>query len=332
MGAPMITDTPIWTCSARHSLKRAYGHVALMDQLVLGQWICLNRCDGRLLWERRFLRADTIVGVADDVIVASENRSDGPWTVDFGCYGISLQTGELLWVSHRNGIWGKIVRLFDYVPGFTNDLRDTAVAIRNGEVFCRSGRVLDIKTGKFLRRIRRADIPSHIWWGHRRLLDSALRFPREGESPPEPVRVADDCYVSRFPPQGVQRKIEPLEESDNASLYGTAADGTLKWQFRVSHAGYHSGSYPFRYLSPYFYFVVSDAPVTLPIRDDNPYVVRRNPGNWHALTLDARTGSVIQDVLLGHCEWEACIEDLDDNAVLFSIDGRSLAYHPRIKS
>ncbi len=316
----MITNSPTWSCTAKYSLTKWYGQVALLDDLVLGQWICIQRSNGHILWERGFWRPNAVVGVTDDVIVATETRSDGPWTCDFGCYGISLRTGELIWVSHRNGLWGKIVRLFDYIPAFTNELRDRATSVQDGVVFCESGRVLDVRTGAFLRRVPKAGLPSGVHWGFHKTLDPALRFPKSTEEPPPPAHVNDDCYVTRFPPPNLHRKIVPLDEGQNASLYGTTADGSLKWHFRVSQFGYHNSSSPLTFMPPFLYLVVSDSPVTVPIHPDKPYIVRPNPGNWHALTVDARTGSVVQDLLLGRCKDQARIQDVDDSGILFSLD------------
>src|SRR5262249_7436635 len=99
-----------------------------------------------------------VVGLTEDVAVASETRSDGPWTADFGCYGISLKTGDLLWASHAAGLWGRVLRLLDSVPFFTNDLRDTPARVRGNEVICNSGRVLDVHTGADLRRVPREEV------------------------------------------------------------------------------------------------------------------------------------------------------------------------------
>ena len=327
----MLEEEPRWTCAARGPVTQWYGHVILLDEFVLGQWVCIRRDDGTPLWERRFRRANTVAGVQNGVIVASEMPSDGPWTVDFGCYGIGLTTGRLLWVSHRDGLWGRVVRALDYVPGFTNELRDAPVRVYPDEVICRSGRVLDIHTGRLLRRVTRDEAARREADAtpDRRLLDPALRFSTSDAPAPPPVRVTEGCYVSRYPPSVLRRLIDPQEEEDKTTLYGLTADGAVTWCFRVAQPGYHSGTAPFRFACPYFYFVVSDAPVTVPVRAKNPRVRRYNPGRWHALTLDARTGAVVQDILLGPCEVRAKIEDIDDKAVLFSLDGRRLVYHAR---
>lgn len=148
----MIEPNPRWSFAADRSLIW-YGHTQLLSDRVIGPWFCLDRETGSLIWQRTFRRPNTIRGVSERVIVASETRSDGPWTADFGCYGICMKTGKLLWTSHAPGWWGRAVRLFDYIPGFTNELRDTPHHIRGSEVFCTSGRVVDLLTGTNLRRV-----------------------------------------------------------------------------------------------------------------------------------------------------------------------------------
>ncbi len=157
----MVNPTPQWSVTAHYSLTDWYGHVHLLPNKVLGQWICVDRLEGKILWEKRFARPNTICGVEQNVIVASEKRSDGPWTLDFGCYGISVETGKLLWTSHGQGSWGKLLRVCDFVPGSTNEFRDSPHHLENGECFCTSGRVLDVSTGADLRRVSPEEAQQH---------------------------------------------------------------------------------------------------------------------------------------------------------------------------
>src|SRR3954470_22795843 len=153
----MIEPDLIWTFGVRQRLTDGYGHVELLPHHVLGQWFCVDRATGRRAWERRFFRPNNVVGIADGVIVASEMRSDGPWTADFGCYGISLESGRLLWTSHADGWWGRFVRMLDFVPGFTNELRDAPVDVTGCRCTCGSGRVLDVRTGHTVRRLSKQE-------------------------------------------------------------------------------------------------------------------------------------------------------------------------------
>ncbi len=45
---------------------------------------------------------------------ATELRSDGPWTIAFGLYGISMKTGRYLWTSHARTFARHFVRMLDF--------------------------------------------------------------------------------------------------------------------------------------------------------------------------------------------------------------------------
>jgi hypothetical protein len=160
--AAMLEAMPAWTCTARYTLTQWYGHVHLLPGRALGQWLCIDRSDGHALWQKRFWRPNTIRNVADGVIIASETRSDGPWTLEFGCYGISLETGQLLWTVHARGMWGRLLRLLDFVPAFTNDLRDAPAFVQGSEVVCASGRLLDVRTGREKGRLPIEEVKKHV--------------------------------------------------------------------------------------------------------------------------------------------------------------------------
>jgi hypothetical protein len=300
------------------------------------------------LWDRRIRRADTIRGIQDGVIVASEMRSDGPWTLDFGCYGIDLETGTLLWVSHRDGLYGTIVRVLDYLPGFTNELRDSPHEIRAGEVVCKSGRVLDLRTGRLLRRMSRDALPPYrertdpAWRLYDTRPDRIIFIPLagkrgdrvEGESKPvPPVGVADGRFVSCRPPAGACDSAGRQPDATDIAMYGTDDSGLLTWVFRLSETGYHcqTNFFSCRLASLFVYLVVSEAEVYVPINPRKPRCVEYNPATWHVLAVDALTGKLVQDIILGHCdEQPARLEDVDEGGVLFSLDNRRLAYYERI--
>ena len=110
-------------------------------------------------------------------------------------------------------------------------------------------------------------------------------------------------------------------------LYGTDNRGMLTWAFPVSQTGYHYCR-SHRFAPPFVYFVVSEAEVYIPLKRRR---TRFNPARWHILTVDARTGKQVQDIILGHCnQHPARIEDVDENGALFSLDNRRLVYYERI--
>ena len=110
-------------------------------------------------------------------------------------------------------------------------------------------------------------------------------------------------------------------------LRGRARDGTDAWRFDLASTGYHAGSshYDHRLVSPHFYYLVAEAPLMEPIEPGNDKFVRWVASERHLLTLDVRTGALIQDVPLG--VWTQCsIEDADAQGVLLSFDTTVLSY------
>lgn len=137
-----------WTYSSRRPLTQWYGQVEYYGRYVIGQWFALDADSGAEFWSRTFRRPTTICGCAQDIIVASETRSDGPWTFDFGVYGIEAGTGVLRWNNHGGGLWGQILRCCDFAPLFTNEFRDAPLRVTDKYVTTRRGRMLDVQTGR----------------------------------------------------------------------------------------------------------------------------------------------------------------------------------------
>ena len=197
-----------WHFDARHHLYQWYGRVQIVGRHAVGQWFCVDLDSGRCLWERRLPRANTIRAIADGVIVASEMRSDGPWTADFGVYAIALESGELLWTSHREGLAGTVCKLLDHVPGFTNERRDRPNRVHDGEVLCESGRVLDLRSGRLLRRV--------------------------------PVEPTKSTPVAPPPPPapGELTVAGPTPEEHHRFVMSSARDGHEAWRFDIKETGH----------------------------------------------------------------------------------------------
>jgi hypothetical protein len=70
----------------------------LLGPYVVGQWFVLEAETGREHWSRRLRRPNTVRGVAHDVIIASEMRSDGPWTVVRSDYYSYRLAGDVIYV------------------------------------------------------------------------------------------------------------------------------------------------------------------------------------------------------------------------------------------
>jgi len=150
----MLATKPLWTYRSDKDLTQWYGHVHLLPDKAVGQWFAVDRSTGKCLWEKSYWRPNNICEITEDIILANETRSDGPWTLNFGCYALSLLTGELIWQWHGPGPWGWLVRQLDLVPEFTNELRPTFLGAKGSECFVTPNRVLDVHTGKMLRRER----------------------------------------------------------------------------------------------------------------------------------------------------------------------------------
>lgn len=315
----MIEHVPLWTFISKRPLTKWYGHVHLLPDRVVGQWFCADRVTGELDWQARLLRPNTICGFDSGVIVASEMRSDGPWTADFGCYGISLESGRLLWASHGSGIWGRIVRLLDFVPGFSNELRDTPHHVADGKVFCNSGRVLDVKTGKLLHRMDAKKIQSH-----EKQWSIGAEFAASGVERHHPrVKVADDMFLRHAQEtEGWQRgTLEIAAETES---------GDSLWTFSIKQLDRHICSY--RLFPPFLYMLVSDEPNSKP-HPTKKHLALPNPTRWHFVTLSIETGEVTQDFRLGDEKHvDLGIEDLDADGLLIIKDNKELAYYERTQN
>ncbi len=297
----MIDPSPRWEFTARYSLTKRFGHVRLLPDRVIGQWFSLDRSTGRRIWERLFLRPETVVGVSERVVVASG---------EFGVYGICSDTGHLLWTSHGAGLWGTFVRLLDFVPYFKNELADTPHHVEGGECVCLSGRVIDVRTGTTLRRIPRdqvrrmegAPLLPDIWVG-----DGARLSFRSGDGPNHQVRG--------------KLRLRMLRD-----------DGLTAWEFDIASTGRHLQSYRYAPPSgarrPFVYFVVSDEPNTSR-HPTQRHVALPHRTAYHLLTLDVTDGEIVQDILLGEADRESRIEDGDETGLLVSADGKQLRYFDR---
>jgi hypothetical protein len=319
----MLAEKPKWIFVSKKPVAQWYNHVHLLPNHVLGQWVCLARGTGELLWQRSLLRPNTICGVDSGVIVGSEMRSDGPWTFDFGCYGISLTDGRLLWTSHASGVWGPLLRLFDFVPSFTNEFRDTPHHVKDGRVFCNSGRVLDVLTGRTLERID----PQTIY-----ATSSA-------------ERTAEDCDESKTPYErnvfpignGLSLSRPSIEDQRTPEAWEVVAeseDGNELWRLPIRQlTPQKDGCYFGERLSmPFLYLTVSEGRFNKPHpkHPNQSVLVVPNPVPWRLFTIDARDGSVLQDLSMDFEKHDTCrIEDLDDRGLVVSLSSRKLLYFPR---
>ena len=314
----MIDREPAWRFTSDRQLTQWYGHVQLLPSCAIGQWFCVDRQSGDLKWQRQHFRANSICGFDSGVIVAYEMRSDGPWTAGFGCYGLSLESGELVWSSHGTGLIGKLSRILDFIPGFTNGLRDSPSIVADGKVFCSSGRILNVLNGELLSKIspyevRKMKPPQS---DARQLYDSHI-----GNSESN-VSIGD--LVLAHPSDGKQRGkwsiVAKTKEQD-------------AWRFDISQTGLHidGNYYSYRLATPYIYLVLSDESRYKP-HPTHPQTVVANPTRWHLLCLDVATGQIVQQVSLGDELLDECrIEDVDEHGLLIRRSSKELVYFRRVR-
>lgn len=312
----MLEKGPKWTFASKKSLTQWYGHVHLLPHHVVGQWFCLERTTGSPKWQRTFFRPNTIRAFDSGVIVASEMRSDGPWTADFGCYGISLEKGRLLWTSHGSGFWGRIVRLLDFLPGFTNELRDSPHHVEDGKLFCNSGRVIEVKTGKLLHKLAPTDVQSHEM-----PTSIGSEFARSGVERHHPrVDVGGGLFL---------RHAQEAEgwQQGTLEIAAETESGDKVWTFSIQQLDRHIGSY--HLVPPFIYLIVSNEPNTRPHPTKKHWALP-NPTLWHFVTLGLATGEPVQDFPLGDARLTNCrIEDVDECGILISTSKRTLMYFRR---
>lgn len=313
----MIDREPVWRFKSDRQLTQWYGHVQLLPSCAIGQWFCVDRQSGVLKWQHQHFRANSICGSDSGVIVAYEMRSDGPWTAGFGCYGLSLESGALIWASHGTGTIGKLSRLFDFIPGFTNGLRDSPSIVADGKVFCSSGRVLNVLSGKTVSQIspdevrKMKPLPSDAW----RLYDSSI-----GNSESN-VSIGD--LVLAHPSDGKHR--------GKWSIIAKTKEQDVAWRFDINQTGLHidGNYYSYRLAIPNIYLILSDESRYKP-HPVRPQTVVANPSRWHLLCLDVATGQVVQHVSLGDELLDECrIEDVDEHGLLVGKSSRELVYFRR---
>jgi hypothetical protein len=316
----MLNEKPLWIVAPEKPLTQWYGHVNLLPKHVLGQWLCIDRATGQVKWQQSFFRPNTIAGVDSGVIVASEMRSDGPWTANFGCYGMSLEDGQMLWTSHSTGLWGSLGRLLDFVPGLTNEFRDTPHHVDDGKVFCDSGRVLDVKSGRLVQKV-----DPEVIWAREKPVSLAMQFYTSGRERTHPGVPIGHGLVLRHaqPAGGLQRGIFEIAAETDA--------GNPVWRFSIAELGRYidSNFYSYRLVPPFLYFIVSDEPRSKP-HPTKSYYVLPNPTRWHFVTIALSTGEVVQDFSLDDQKLAECrIEDVDDDGLLIGKFNHHLAYYER---
>jgi hypothetical protein len=324
-----INLEPKWSFTANKNLYLWYGHVSLLDDYVVGQWFALNRKSGECLWQREFPRANSIFEISDGVILASETRSDGPWTADFGCYGISLTSGEMLWQWTGKGIRGRLVRWLEKIPGYTNEYRPHFLGVRENECATTQGDILNIHTGKYLRS------------------ESEISIPRKNYSPQsdakrvyrgQPVEISEGLYLSTRKPLvnkneklsgGVTSSSSPRPKTPFGFILCNSQKQVI-WDWSPEEMGLKpiSNYYGWRLVAKKLLLLCGEEEATVPINPDKPLIVKSNPTKYRLLQVDALTGRVDQNLMVTKEKVTTCrLEDVGSAGFLVSQDNRHLQYY-----
>ncbi len=301
----MIVDEPSWRFTARNVLTDWYGHVHLADGKAVGQWFCVDLQSGQRHWEHTFEGPNTICGISDGVIVATETKSGGPWTASFGAWGISVATGELLWPGRREVSWGR--RLLELIPFVGPPVLGTAVHVAGSVCFCEGGRVLSIHSGEVVGEI---ETDGEEWRGNIREKDASWNFYMG-----RPLRLDNGDVLSRG-----------SEDDEGFHLLRIAPNGESRWHFDLGREGHFitGNYYSYRYSEGFVYMVVSDRHRELTFDPTKPH-----GGHYYLWVLDVQSGEICQRVSLPDWTGECRIEDIDDRHLLTSTANKKLFCYGR---
>lgn len=330
----MLREVPAWTVVAQRCLTQGYGYVRLMRRHALGEWICVERDTGGVLWEHEFDRPNSISGVADDVIVATENLSVGlGGNGSFHGYGLELETGHLVWTSHPSGQCGeRSAEGYSYPDRYDQQGADAApTLVEEGQCFCADGRVLDAASGREIGRIPADEVEMR-----------ATRMRSDPASALYWSRNSSSTRNSGFPIAPGRRLRLGIKRSNREfSVHLNSEDGTNLWTFTLTRAGYemtHPNFYSYRWAGQYLYLVVSEPIEVEPTPTPGQYTPPP-PRRFHLLTLELERGTVVQDLPIETIPLAECrIEDVDEHGLLISsnpnarpyVSGKVLRYFERL--
>jgi outer membrane protein assembly factor BamB len=282
MTTTLLERTPLWEYNADHDLTQWYGNVELCGRYAIGQWFCIELTTGHVVWTGADHPATAIhdVDTKRGVIVATQTNSGGPCTWDSGLYGISIETGELLWTGPSNDGVSLFRLLVSFLPGLRIDWVGSPHALVDGELFTESGHVIDVTTGASLRKIPEADLP-----------------PRTDDASPA-HRLYRDGELSL-------RGGGSLHVAADEDGFAVARTGPGAWHFELAeHKRFVEGNYfSWRLRGRSLVMIVSDAP--------------GDTGHSELWELDLPSGEVKAKTRLTTRRGAVCrLEDVDDGHLL----------------
>lgn len=304
----MLSATPAWVLSDQ--MMTAYDHMQLLPHRVIGTWLCAQRSSGKLIWSFDAMRPNQICGIVDSVMIATENYPVGMMgTGNFHRYGISLESGQLLWTSHPSGTCGEAS------PFSTWDLEDFDVdgdataprLVEDGKCLCKDGSIIDPLSGHQIGQMAPRDVE---------LRASRMMNQRSSERSRAFYR-----SISQERCRGIQLsrgKWLSGERFRSLQFALCNVQGACEWSFDLRQIGYeqkHPSYYQFRLVDQYIYIVAYE-----PFKEEPPV-----PGEWkppeprrfHLLTVDLTNGKVAQDIPIGNRRLCTCqLEDADQGGIL----------------
>ena len=305
----MLSAMPAWVLSDQ--IMTAHDHMRLLPDRIVGTWLCAQRSNGKLIWSFDARRPNQISGIIDSVLIATENYPVGMMgTGNFHRYGISLDSGQLLWTSHPSGACGEASRFGSW------DLEDFDVdgdaaaprLIEDGKCLCKDGSIIDPHSGHQVGQMT----PNDVDLSAKRMMTA-----RSSERSRAFYR-----SMSQEPCRGIQ--LVPgkwLSGERFRSLQFTLcnAQNVCEWSFDLKQTGYeqeHPSYYQFRLVDQYIYLVAyehfKEEPPPAPDHWKPP-----EPRQFHLLTLDLHNGKVVQDIPIGNRKLRTCgLEDADQAGVL----------------
>ena len=195
------------------------------------------------------------------------------------------------------------------------------------ECVCESGRVLDVRTGQALRHVSREMVQSHREprWDAQNL---HAGIHADGQSDPNytKVQITEGRWL-------LHKRSGDDTDQDGFHLNLVDDKNSVLWAFDLGQTGYWAnGNYfSYRLAGQCLYLAVSEERQLVPIKPEEPLIVRPNPTIYHLLALSLGEGKIIQDFQIDANRLRDCrIENVDEQGLLISSEGTCLRYYRRV--
>ncbi|MBI2942564.1 MAG: hypothetical protein HYY25_00030 [Candidatus Wallbacteria bacterium] len=144
----LLESEPSWRVellSGEHGGRLS--HARLLQGSIVGCWFGLERATGRRIWQAEGCPADDIFGVAGVVVVGTRVSGSGAALETRGIWGLSAETGRLLWKWPPSGPMERLSAGFRRLAGMRAEPADGPLLLQGGRVYTRLRRMLDCRTG-----------------------------------------------------------------------------------------------------------------------------------------------------------------------------------------